>query len=228
MRRWAGLYRDFVGPGDLVFDVGANVGERVVAFLTVGAQVVAVDPDESCGTRLKRRFAGDPRVSVVTVGVADIPGYRQIFVTSASSALTTMSAEFIEATRRSGRFREHEWRPGGTVPVTTLDELIASYGLPAFCKIDVEGYEVAALGGLTHRLRALSIEFQPERFDSTRSALARLTELGYEQFNYSLGDSAALALEYWVGERELTAALERQRAVIPDYHGWGDVYARGS
>ena len=38
------LYAGFVKPGDLVFDVGAHVGDRVRAFRRLGARVIAVEP----------------------------------------------------------------------------------------------------------------------------------------------------------------------------------------
>ena len=38
------LYGNFVRPGDLVFDVGAHVGDRVASFRRLGARVVAVEP----------------------------------------------------------------------------------------------------------------------------------------------------------------------------------------
>ena len=39
-----GLYCRFVKPGDLVFDIGAHVGDRIAAFRRLGARVVAVEP----------------------------------------------------------------------------------------------------------------------------------------------------------------------------------------
>ena len=36
------LYRQFVRPGDLVFDIGAHVGDRVAAFRRLQARVIAV------------------------------------------------------------------------------------------------------------------------------------------------------------------------------------------
>ena len=42
------LYRRFLRPGDLAFDIGAHVGDRVASFRRLGARVVAVwDPLES-------------------------------------------------------------------------------------------------------------------------------------------------------------------------------------
>jgi hypothetical protein len=37
-------YAGFVGAGDLVFDIGGHVGDRVASFRRLGARVVAVEP----------------------------------------------------------------------------------------------------------------------------------------------------------------------------------------
>ena len=41
------LYARFVKPGDLVFDVGSHVGDRIAAFRRLGARVVACEPNPS-------------------------------------------------------------------------------------------------------------------------------------------------------------------------------------
>jgi hypothetical protein len=38
------LYSRFLRPGDLAFDIGSHVGDRVVSFRRLGAAVVAVEP----------------------------------------------------------------------------------------------------------------------------------------------------------------------------------------
>ena len=55
-----------------------------------------------------------------------------------------------------------EWADHAVVPVTTLDALIDRYGLPAFCKIDVEGFEEAVVRGLSRPIPSVSFEFTPE------------------------------------------------------------------
>ena len=46
------LYRQFVKRGDLVFDIGAHVGDRVAAFRRLGAKVVAVEPQPALALTL--------------------------------------------------------------------------------------------------------------------------------------------------------------------------------
>src|SRR5947199_309021 len=68
------------------------------------------------------------------------------------------------------------------VEVTTLDTLIAAHGEPRFCKIDVEGFELEVLGGLTRRLPYLSLEFnrgQGEQLDACLDYLERFGPLGF-------------------------------------------------
>jgi Methyltransferase FkbM domain len=131
-----------------------------------------------------------------------------------------MSTEWIDRVRGSGRFGA-DWTDRATVPVTTLDALIGRYGTPSFCKIDVEGYEEAALTGLSTPVRAISLEFTPEYLDSTERALAKLQELAEYRFNYSLGDSLELAEGRWLSRSDVLARLCTYGA-----RSFGDVYAR--
>jgi hypothetical protein len=58
----------FVRPGDLVFDIGANMGNRIEAFVALGASVVAVEPQGSCVASLRRLYRNQPDVVVVAAG----------------------------------------------------------------------------------------------------------------------------------------------------------------
>ena len=53
MEKQLHFYREFTGPGDLCFDVGANTGNRIDPLLQLGAKVVAVEPQKNCYRFLK-------------------------------------------------------------------------------------------------------------------------------------------------------------------------------
>src|SRR2546430_16588745 len=54
------LYGQFVHAGDLVFDIGAHVGDRVGAFRRLGARVVAVEPQPLPPKTLPWPYGRDP------------------------------------------------------------------------------------------------------------------------------------------------------------------------
>jgi FkbM family methyltransferase len=225
LRRRVGFYRQFVSRGGLCFDVGANRGDRVELLLAVPARVVAVEPQSSCHPVLRERFGRDPRFTLVTSALGAEPGEAELFAAddAQTSVLATLSREWAQSVRASGRFAERRWERRECVDVTTLDSLIADYGMPEFCKIDVEGYEAEVLAGLSTPVAGISIEFTPERPEATDACLARLADLGAYEFNYSLNESLVLASERWSSSDDLLMALATFQG---DSLIFGDVYAR--
>jgi hypothetical protein len=132
-----------------------------------------------------------------------------------------MSASF----RESGRFAaEYKWTRVVPVEVTTLDALIDRFGVPAFCKIDVEGFESEVVRGLTRAVPALSFEFGWDSLEQTRACLDHLTGIAPIMVNYSLGESMLWALPGWLEPKGLMVHLEQ----LTRERVGGDVYVRMS
>lgn len=221
-RRMRDFYRQFVRPGSLCFDIGAHMGNRTEVFLALGAAVVAVEPQPACAKALRSSFGGDPRFTLVPAGVSDSPGVQLLLLSSAST-VSTMSQRFVASTLESGRLEGHEWTGEEEVPVTTLDALIAEHGRPDFVKIDVEGYELHVLDGLSTSVPAVSFEFTPEVMDVAIGCVHRLTALGDYEFNHSVEESMRWASPGW---RTADAMVQTLGALAQDRGGSGDVYAR--
>src|SRR6266487_4655497 len=161
-RRRAGmqrLYGQFVRPGDLVFDVGAHVGDRIAAFRRLGARVVAVEPQSALVKTLKLLYGRDRAVAIEPVAVGRREGTIELKLNIDNPTVSTASEAFVRAAGGAPGWEGQAWTRAIRVPVTTLDALIARHGMPAFIKIDVEGFEAQALGGLTQPPAALSFEF---------------------------------------------------------------------
>ena len=222
-RRMQVFYSQFIKKGDLCFDVGANVGNRTNVFLRLGARVVAVEPQKTSFRVLQQKFTRNRRVVLVNQGLSDHVGYVDLHIANVST-ISTMSKDWKSAVTDSGRFPSdrYSWTQVVSVPVTTMDHLIERYGLPAFVKIDVEGYELPALQGLSQPVRHLSFEHTPEFFDSTRQCVDHLSGLGRARFNLSLGESTQFSLPNWVVGEVLCDYLSS----LPDKSVFGDVYAR--
>jgi FkbM family methyltransferase len=204
--------------GDLVFDVGANIGDRTRIFLAVGARVVAFEPQPSCAGTLQRTGA---TVEQVALGAEAGSATMQV---ATATTISSMEPEWVERVRSSGRFAEQEWIDTIVVPVETLDGMIARYGCPEFCKIDVEGYEAEVLAGLTHPIPLLSLELVPERPEGTLLCLDRLAILGRYEFNFSAGETLSLDWDKWLDADDVRRWIESE--VPNDGRFFGDLYAR--
>jgi FkbM family methyltransferase len=214
------LYAAFVRPGDLVFDVGAHVGDRVAAFRRLGARVVAVEPQPALVATLRLLFGRDANVSIEAVALGRTPGSVTLKLNLDNPTVSSASEAFIRAADGAPGWVGQTWTRDIDVPMTTLDQLIARHGVPVFAKIDVEGYEAETLAGLTQPLAALSFEFTTIQRDVAAECLARCCALGASRFNAALGESQSFVHADWVSAAEIGRWLADLAAEINS----GDIY----
>ena len=221
-RRLRRLYGDVVTPGDLVFDIGAHVGNRARAFAALGCRVVALEPQPDFAKVLRRLFARTPLVTVVEAAVSDRVGRVGLAISDRTPMVTTMVEPWRRARATEPGFGGVTWNRQIEVESTTLDRLAEQFGSPAFVKIDVEGAECAVLAGLSAPVPALSFEYLPAALEEVDRVIARLDALGTYRFNWSPGETYRLASADWCDGPSLVAALR-----LPvNQRQSGDVYAR--
>ena len=216
------FYSIFVCPGALAFDIGANHGDRVEAFLSLGARVVAVEPQPHCVDDLRSRFGEREDVAIISAAVDSQTG-RAIMHMSNNDTVSSLSDEWISRVKAGGRFDDSTWEQKLEVTTITLDDLIEQYGVPDFIKIDVEGSELRALNGLSTAVKVLSFEYTPEDIAAAVRCVERLERLGRFVYNFSPGETWVMKMEQFVSKDGIIAALTSlagQKGEIS-----GDVYA---
>jgi FkbM family methyltransferase len=217
--RMGAFYSQFFQPGDLVFDLGANQGEYAEAFAGEGARVVAVEPNPAFTARLQA-FARESGIRPVFAAIGDAPGTASLNVCSEPgfSTLVDPGVEWIET---SPDYESVSWTHTLEVPVTTLDLLVADFGQPEYVKIDVEGFELNVLRGMSFRPRYLSFEFGPRRKDASFQCLEHLGARGYA-FRPIVGREFRFVTREWLG---LSEARDWLAAFSIEQGEYGDMFA---
>ena len=213
------LYSQFVQPGDLVFDIGAHVGDRIAALRRMDARVVALEPQPALAFTLNLLYGRDRNVTIERKAIGRNTGTMRMMINIDNPTISTASNAFVHAARDAAGWEGQVWDKSIEVPATTLDALIATHGRPSFIKIDVEGFEEEALAGLTQPVKALSFEFTTIQRDVARACVERCVSLGFLRFNAALGESQEL------GEWRSAEAMARWLDDLPHAANSGDIYA---
>ncbi|MFL5381524.1 MAG: FkbM family methyltransferase [Longimicrobiaceae bacterium] len=207
------FYRALVPPGALVFDLGANVGDVAEPLLRIGARVVAVEPQPECLAELRARCGAHPGFVALPAVVGRAPGVATLHLRphhAASSLRRDWLGEAVGAL---------------DVPMLTLADLIARYGIPAYCKVDVEGSEEDVFATLPHPLPLVSFEYVDFALDRAAACLEMLSRGGEVETNLALTAPPRFVLPDWLPPDEL---LRRLPELVREgtVRSWGDIWVR--
>jgi FkbM family methyltransferase len=215
------MYAHFIRPGQLAFDIGSHVGDRISSFRRLGAKVVALEPQPGPARAIEIIHGRDRNVTLVKAACGRTAGEVTFRINSANPTVSTVSDAFVEAAAGAGGWETQVWDQSITVPCVTLDGLIAEHGAPAFIKVDVEGFELAVLEGLSMPVPALSFEFTTIQRDVAYSCIECLQDLGDYRFNLVLGESQSFVFDKEISADEMILHVQ----ALPHEANSGDVYA---
>jgi FkbM family methyltransferase len=218
------FYRQFVRRNDLVFDIGCNIGEKTGALLSLGAKVVAVDPNLNCIESMRKTYRAAIAAKTLQVecgAVGATPGEISLTMIDSTSGMYSGAADFVRYATNIG-YSGTETRK---VACVTLDQLIEKYGKPEIIKVDVEGMDADVLKGLQHRPRVLSFEYHAaaEIWNKTVQCFEEAKRLGFVEANLTNGAETEFILSSWVPLNAVFSQIEQWR---DDGNRWGDVVLR--
>jgi FkbM family methyltransferase len=160
------FYSQLISPGDLCFDIGANVGQTIEALLAADAVVVAVEPNPNCLPVLDYQFKRNTNLTIIPKAMGASTGFADLHFNESDSTASI---------REDWPFPNQDTTP---VEIITLDSLIAEFGRPKFIKVDVEGYELEVFKGLSQPIPLIYFEMHGCEADTVTLILSRLAEIG--------------------------------------------------
>lgn len=209
------FYRQFVKPGDLVFDVGANYGEKTRIFLKLGALVIAFEPQQDCLNELQHRCGKNKKLITRVEALSSKSGNANLFVRKHRGA--------------SGLLKEWESEVESVskVSLVTLDEMIQVYGCPSYIKIDVEGYEFEVISGLHQRIPLISFEYHMKEEDIKKvfECLEYLNNLGEISLNLIPSNKMQFFYQQWIQLEQFRVSFPAEINNLEGYW-YGDIFVK--
>jgi FkbM family methyltransferase len=210
------FFAKLLKPGHLAFDVGAHKGDVTHALLGIGARVVAIEPWKEGFEIINARHGHNPRLVLMRCALGSKQGRQTLHINEHPGSTSLLS----------------DWRPDNVVAtdevsVTTLDTVIQKHGVPDYIKIDVEGFELEVLRGLSRPISLISFETSRDREGNTamiQSCLQLLNSRGKIEINLTPAENYTFALPEWLS---LEKFLEIYPRDFQDYaYRYGDVFVR--
>ncbi|OPZ74783.1 MAG: 31-O-demethyl-FK506 methyltransferase FkbM [Actinobacteria bacterium ADurb.Bin444] len=192
------LFESLIRPGDVVVDLGANIGQHTLCFArAVGpeGQVFAFEPDPENHALLQRNAAAN--------------GYSNIVAEQKAVSDSTGTLRLFQSKTNRGDHRIYDsddGRPSVEVPVIRLDDYFSNHHRPiSFVKMDIQGAEYAALQGMHDVLQRnpdmrLFIEYWP---------------WGLKRAGVEAQDLLSLLLDHGFGLQEVDGRKGTIQAVSP-------------
>jgi FkbM family methyltransferase len=212
------FFRGLVPPDALVFDIGTNVGTYASALEELGARVIAVDANADSLRHIELTYPGK-RIESLHAAVGNQRGLVSFNICDSDDGTSAISSPWLESlNERYGRTAQ-KWNRRVSVPMITLDDLVAHFGQPYYIKIDIEGSDGMALDGLTAQPPLVSFEFH--RF-CLRDAFTSIEKVVFDagsRFNLALSPTEFLLPER-VDREQIKSAIEG----VEDLNTWGDIF----
>ncbi|GLR71308.1 FkbM family methyltransferase [Agaribacter marinus] len=221
-RRKQKFYANFIGNGDLCFDVGSHLGDRADTWLRLNARVVAFEPQPNFADYLSQKFAANTQFNLERVGLGEAPGNATLAISTLFPTLSTLAGNDWEKELTAASNLRIEFDKKITIETSTLDAMIQKYGTPHFCKIDVEGFELQVLKGLSVALPYISFEFLSFSETRMQECLDVLKSLGYKHFNWSYKETFQMRFDHWVDDHQVVNDIKQFKKGIFS----GDIYCR--
>jgi FkbM family methyltransferase len=209
----------------LVFDVGAHVGAFSEALASVGTRVVALEPNMDCAQLLKLMYA-NKNILVIQAAAGARNGISTLNVSDDWTCTCTLSIDWMARMQAIDERYKRNWLHQTAVPVFTLDTLMEHFGEPYYIKVDVEGYELEVLRGLSKQPPLLSFEFHKTFIEAALQCLNLPLFAQGSMFNAVMNPAWGYPSHFKFGDWLEKEEMRRILTQLPGADDQGDIYVR--
>ncbi len=162
---------------DLIYDLGVHNGSDTAYYLRRGFKVIGIDANPIMISEVSKEFASEIKngqLILLNIGIAADQGEMTFWVCETVTEWSSFD--------RAMASREGAKHYPISVQCRTLADVINEFGMPYYCKIDIEGKDreaISSLLGLGSSPRYISAEMAKADGDID---IQNLIKLGYRKF----------------------------------------------
>lgn len=197
--QWLKFYKNTFPKNPLVFDIGAHVGSKTRSMRDAGARVVALEPQQPFAGFLQKTLPSD--VVFIEAAAGERETEAEMSISTKHPTVSSLREDFVSKAASAPGFKKVKWDQKQLVRIITLDSLISQYGIPNYIKIDVEGFELEVLKGLSHPVELISFEVLAGFPKLAIEVVDRLSQLGEYEFNLVIGEKAKFSWQQWQDQK---------------------------
>lgn len=211
-KRTIRFYKSLLKENSLCFDIGANIGYKSSVLLDLKHKVVAFEPQEECHKVLTKIQKFNPNFTVSKLAIGSENKEQDMWM-----------GNHIEIATLSNKFKSYFttdtifWNQKNRVKVVTLNSQIERYGIPEFCKIDVEGYEYEVLKNLKYKIPLIEFEFTGGFINETMQCITTLSDLSAYSYNLMLNEKPKFVFKNWLSSTVIQSKINGMN--IKNLHG---------
>lgn len=205
----------------ILFDVGANKGDAVLAGLKLGYKVIALEPAPRVFKDLVSNFIYNPNVIPLKLAVSSTDNDQIEFYEAEEDGLSSINKDWLTSDQMP-----YNGKPFRSIYATTItiDKLSEIYGVPDLIKIDVEGAEWHVFKGINKKYGRIVFEWTRETINEHVEQLKYLKSLGYTEYGPQF-------IEHHLQEPTTWLSLENpslDKWILDNAKDWEDGLWKGS
>jgi FkbM family methyltransferase len=218
------LYETILRPGDVVLDIGANIGAHTLPFAKLvgkDGRVYAFEPTQYAFEKLKRNVRANPAIS------SRIELVHAMLVRESSKHIASEIYSSWPLHKEQGLHEQHRGKLMSTADaaVITLDEFVQRRGINRidFVKLDVDGNEADVLGGAVSTLRRfrprILMEWAPYLYGDESAGLGQVLS-DFINFGYCPKEPSS--------RRPMPKTPEALNALVPKFGSMNVLFETGN
>jgi len=204
------FHKKFLNEARIIFDLGANLGDKTHTFLKFSKKVICYEPENKMFNILNHRFK-TKRVVINKKIISNKEGNLKFFIPRGNEAYSTINEMSLKQFKHISKNKILS----KIKKSTTLNKEIIKYGVPDYIKIDCEGAEQVILENLKFKVKIISFELNlPYFYNDGKKILNYFSNRFNSKFNIRIHNNFNFKYRTNVNKNKCLDFLKQKKITV--------------